>query len=185
MTMSERGLRRIVMRAMTSPFTLPIMGGSLLAAVIAGVHLGDSAIGHINPIYFQGPAVHPRDRGAAIDERQLNRPRGPAYADLYGWDEGAAARAVECGDCVVMRSREAVAYSAVVPYFGPGETREPRADPAAEVVVYRGNAMGGPLEPSTGKPDVSRYTDYPLTYEEAAFPVESAPPAPEEVPTQH
>jgi hypothetical protein len=52
------------MTAMTSPFALPVLGGSLLAAVALGIHLGESSIGQINPLYFQGPAVHPRDRGA-------------------------------------------------------------------------------------------------------------------------
>jgi hypothetical protein len=51
----ERGFRRFVLSAMQSPFTLPILGASLLAAVAFGVHLGESSIGLIKPIYFQEP----------------------------------------------------------------------------------------------------------------------------------
>jgi len=35
--MSERGVRRFVMTAMTSPFALPVLGGSLIAAVALGI----------------------------------------------------------------------------------------------------------------------------------------------------
>ena len=99
---------------MNSPFTLPVLGGSLLAAVAFGVHLGESSISQINPIYFQGPPLHPRDRGAAIDESTLHR-APPIQMALYGWEQGHAARAAECGDCGV---RSAPVYSARVPYFG-------------------------------------------------------------------
>ena len=67
----ERRLRHIVLRAMTSPYALPVLGVSILAAVAAGIHLGESAVASINPIYFQGPALHPRDRGAAIEESRV------------------------------------------------------------------------------------------------------------------
>jgi hypothetical protein len=161
---------------MTSPINLTALGVSLLVAVVLGLQLGASTIEEIKPFYFQGAAVHPRDRGAAIDESGLNRMPPPTYSDLYGWDEGSAARVADCGgDCGALRSDRTYAYSAVVPYFGPGRTRV-REDAVVEngVVVHRGEAMGGPVEPVSEKPDVSRYTDYPLTYEEAAF--VSAPP---------
>ena len=124
--MSERGVRRFVVTAMTSPFALPVLGGSLLAAVALGIHLGESSIGQINPIYFQGPAVHPRDRGAALDESNLPPPVRPAYRDLYGWDEGDAARAAEC--YVVGAGARHPVYSAKVPYFG---SREDLRSPSA------------------------------------------------------
>jgi hypothetical protein len=76
--MSERGVRHFVVTAMTSPFALPVMGGSLLAAVALGIHLGESSIGQINPIYFQGPAVHPRDAALQLTS-QPAAAGAPAY----------------------------------------------------------------------------------------------------------
>lgn len=76
---------------------LPALGALLLAGAALGVHLGQSAIEQINPIYFQGPAVHPRDRGAAVDP--ATRPERPRFAELYGWEEGAEAQTAECADC--------------------------------------------------------------------------------------
>jgi len=166
--MSERGVRRFVVTAMTSPFALPVLGGSLLAAVALGIHLGESSIGQINPIYFQGPAVHPRDRGAALDESNLPPPVRPAYRDLYGWDEGDAARAAECHDCGRRRPRDASAYSAEVPYFGSREdlrsaVREAR-DELGEGFAETPDQFGVRNAP------VLRYAYYPITEEEAALP---------------
>jgi hypothetical protein len=153
---------------MTSPFALPIMGGSLLAAVVFGIHLGESSIGQINPIYFQGPAIHPRDRGVAIDESNRPAPARPAYGDLYGWDEGEAARAVACHDCGRSRARDAYAYSAEVPYFGSREefresVRQAR-DELGEGFVESTDPVVAPSEP------VLRYAYYPITEDEAARP---------------
>jgi len=166
--MSERGVRRFVVTAMTSPFALPVLGGSLLAAVALGIHLGESSIGQINPIYFQGPAVHPRDRGAALDESNLPPPVRPAYRDLYGWDEGDAARAAECHDCGRRRPRDASAYSAEVPYFGSREdlrsaVREAR-DELGEGFAETPDQFGVRNAP------VLRYAYYPITEDEAARP---------------
>jgi hypothetical protein len=158
----ERGSRRFVVTAMYSPFSLPVIGVSLLAAVAFGVHLGESSVGLINPIYFQAPPLHPRDRGAAIDESRLVQ-RGPVYAQLYGWEQGYAARAADCGNCPALEARDA--YSARVPYFGSdGELRatvtQARSDlgesfaEASEVVVHR------PAE-------VERYAHYRISEDEA------------------
>ena len=169
--MSERRVRRFVVTAMTSPFALPVLGGSLLAAVALGIHLGESSIGQINPLYFQGPAVHPRDRGAALDESNLPAPARPAYRDLYGWDEGDAARAAECDDCGRRHARSAHAYSAEVPYFGSREdlrsaVREARAD-LGEDFAATPDQFGVSTAP------VLRYAYYPIT-EEEVVPPESA-----------
>lgn len=115
---------------MTSPFAFPVLGLSLLAAVLGGVHLGESAIGLINPIHFQGPIVHPRDRGVAIEEPVVTA-RAPAFHQLYGWEEGHAARAADCGDCEALAARDRHAYSAEVPWFGPEPDRP--AEAAADV----------------------------------------------------
>ncbi len=171
----ERRLGRFVVSAMPSPFTLPILSGSLLAAVALGVHLGESSVGLINPIYFQEPPLHPRDRGAAIDERSLNRAQ-PVAAELYGWEQGHAARAADCGNCDALRARDAYAYSARVPYFGSGgavrvavaEARDELGDRFAEV----------PEELSPRHADVERYAYYPVN-EEAATRAEAKEPADE------
>ena len=85
---------RFRFQSMASPLTLTILGGSLFAATAIGVHLGESSVGLINPIHFQGPALHPRERGVAIDESNLRQPVRTSYRDLYGWDEGRAAQAL-------------------------------------------------------------------------------------------
>ena len=149
---------------MISPFSLPVFGASLLAAVAVGVHLGESAVGLIDPIHFQGPALHPRDRGVAIDERTV-RPHGPVYAEHYGWEEGQAARATDCGHCEALSARDAYAYSAEVPWFGgPQEVRvEPvREVPAEYVYVEAPVAAEETVEP---KDAIVRYAYYPLEAE--------------------
>ena len=168
---------------MSSPITLPALAGAILGAAVLGIHLGESSVGLINPIYFQGPALHPRDRGVAIDENAV-RPRPPAYAQLYGWDEGRAARAADCGDCAapeaVTHTRTA-AYSAQVPYFGSRE--EPRAEHVRERVAVRPAYETEPepeyaaeeaVEP---KSPVLRYAYYPVEEpaEPADEPQEAAP----------
>lgn len=130
------------------------LGGAVIGAVALGIHLGESAIGLIDPVHFQGPAVHPRDRGAAVDPNRI-RPSEPRYAELYGWDEGRAARLADCGGCEAIAARDAYAYSAEVPYFGgPSEPPRPRAEPPA------------PPEPAVPPPErearIARYAYYPV-----------------------
>ena len=185
---AERRWRRFVMAAMASSTTLPALGGAIIAAAMLGIHLGESSIGLINPIYFQGPAIHPRDRGVAIDENAV-RPRPPAYAQLYGWDQGRAARAADCGDCAALDARDAyvptAAYSAEVPYFGSRE--EPRAEHARDRAATRRAYERAVYEEEAGpefvaqeviepKSPVLRYAYYPV--EEPAEPAdEPADPA--------
>ena len=166
---------------MTSPLALPALGISLLAAVAAGIHLGESAVAAIDPVHFQGPALHPRDRGAALDERALLAER-PAPPPSYGWEQGHAARAADCGDCDLQERRGARAYSAVVPYFGdtgePPEREAYRAE-AAQVRVFRGSTDSAePID--SPKRRIERYAHFPLGYEEAAF----AAPLAEEQPVE-
>src|SRR6185369_16621075 len=54
----ERRRRGFVLAAMHSPSTWPLLAGSLVASVAFGIHLGESSIGLINPIYFQAPPLH-------------------------------------------------------------------------------------------------------------------------------
>ena len=161
----ERDSRRCVVTAMPSFFTLPILGGSLLVAAAVGVQLGESSVGLINPIYFEEPPLHPRDRGAAIEERAL-QPARTGYAGLYGWEQGHAAIAAECFECGAPGAHDEQAYSARVPYFGSrGEVRVAVAD-ARELLGDRFAEVPDDVAPR--RADVERYAHYPVT--------EDAPP---------
>ena len=160
----ERGFRRFVLSAMQSPFTLPILGASLLAAVAFGVHLGESSIGLIKPIYFQDPPLHPRDRGAAIDEARLHR-SPPATVALYGWEQGYSARAMDCRDCPGARARDTYAYSARVPYFGSRSELRAAVAEARDQLGERFAEVPEDLSPRYS--DVERYAYYPVSSEAA------------------
>lgn len=69
----------------------PSMVGIALAVGI-GVQMGESAVGSINPIHFQGAA--PRPEG--IDPN-VPPPAQSPYAQAYGWDQGNAARVADSG----------------------------------------------------------------------------------------
>lgn len=107
-----------VIRAQTIVFALA--GG--FGAMMLGVALGNSALSQINPIYFQGAALHPRDRGAAIDP---NRPTviPNTYTQFYGWNQGAQARAAACPGCTFERpvALPAEVRIASATYFGSRE----------------------------------------------------------------
>lgn len=147
---------------MATWLNFPALGGSLLAAVALGIHLGQSAVGLIDPVHFQGPAIHPRDRGAAIDPNRV-RSSEPLYAELYGWDEGRTARLADCGNCEALAARDAYAYSAVVPYFGG--RREP--PPAADLLPPPAEPAPDIAEP---EPRIARYASYPVDAAEADVP---------------
>jgi hypothetical protein len=148
---------------MSHPYTLPVVGASLLLSVAAGIHLGESAIGLVNPLYFQGPAVHPRDRGVAIYESPLPA-RGPAYGELYGWEEGYAARAADCLDCEALAARDAYAYSAQVPYFGSGPEYRTQAEDRTEPGSQYAKVIVPPPEAPAVEDDelILRYSNYPV-----------------------
>lgn len=74
---------------------LSLSGVAVIGAVI-GLQLAESSIGQIDPVHYRGAAVHPRDRGAALDPHAV-APAGPAYLGHYGWAEGRRARAEDCG----------------------------------------------------------------------------------------
>ncbi|MGQ0661179.1 hypothetical protein [Sphingosinicella sp.] len=122
---AEPGAVRHVPRRMVSPASLIALGAGGVVAVIFGVSLGNSAISQINPLYFQGAALHPRDRGTAVD------PNAPTvipnrYEQLYGFTQGQRARAVDCVGCTFAppaMPTEAGVYAASAPYFGSREER--------------------------------------------------------------
>ena len=109
---------------------------ALLGAVLAGIRLGNSAIGDINPVHFRGAPVHPRDRGAAVSE-QVPRASEPAYATLYGWDEGREARAEACPGCGARLAAETRGFD---DGLVEAQLREPvRSDPnPVRVTIHRG-----------------------------------------------
>ena len=173
----ERRVRRFVSAAMHSPFAWPILSGSLLAAIALGVHLGQSSISQINPIYFEAPPVHPRDRGVAIDEASLHRAQDP-YPQYYGWEQGQAALASECSHCAVRPPRVAYAYSAEVPYFGSrADLHRAVADARDELgdeFAAAADDLPVPVAP------IDRYAHYPVTVERPKDDVETVA-APEPV----
>jgi len=122
--------------------------GSAALAVGLGVQLGASTIREINPIHFQGPPIHPRDRGAAIDPAALRPPAQSAYAQAYGWGEGERARAAASGyedfdfapPPIVRRAADASWQQEAAPLALPPW-------PRGEVSAH---------------PEIERYTDYPI-----------------------
>jgi hypothetical protein len=123
---AEPGSFRYVSRCVISPASIITLGVGGILAVIFGVSLGNSAISQINPLYFQGAALHPRDRGAAVD------PNAPTvipnrYEQLYGFNEGLQARAMDCVGCTfappAMPEDRSLVQAASAPYFGSREER--------------------------------------------------------------
>ena len=164
---------------MDKKLALPAFGALVLAAAAFGVHVGQSAVSQINPLFFQGPAVHPRDRGAVVADA-LPRAR-PAFAELYGWEQGQAARNGDCIGCEALDARDAHAGGEVV--FAVLETGW-RTEP--EPASYSRDPEPAPAQEAAPEPepagfvvewaDVDRYARYQV--EEKP---EAAEPAPEEL----
>jgi hypothetical protein len=156
---------------MDARLKLPAFAALVLAGVAGGVALGDSAIDQINPLYFQGAAVHPRDRGAALDPSALPA-QSPRFADLYGWDEGQAARAADCFGCPAVAARDAYAQAPVIEYAAaqagwtdasPAYVPEPEPVPAEQA------------EAAAQPDDVARYAGFQIEEKPAeAEPVDLA-----------
>jgi len=157
---------------MDKKLTLPAFGALVLAASAFGVHMGQSAIEQINPIYFQGAAVHPRDRGAAVPE-PVAGPRAPQFADHYGWEQGRQARSADCVDCPALQARDSHAGEVVYAVAETGWRAEPQrvqvvrqvrpaAEPEAKPVAEEEPA-GFIVEYAA----VDRYAYYPVEEEQA------------------
>lgn len=134
------------------PYTLPAMGGALLVAALIGVQLGRSAVASIDPIHFQGPAVHPRDRGAAIDPNAVP-PAQARFTDAYGWEQGKAARLADCEGC------GPEPYGDQLPVRRVAEPAWAESTPAIELEPW------APGEVSGRRDDIERYADYPIEEE--------------------
>lgn len=144
---------------MPHPMTLPALGLAAMAGAAFGVYLGEDSVAQINPVHFQGPAIHPRDRGAVVSEWEPQAPRA-AFAGLYGWDEGRSAREEACDGCdLAARDR-----------YWDGPVVPAPAAPAAQVRVAYAYAEPVPaLEHAAADRgfDVDRYAHYPVSAEEA------------------
>lgn len=126
---------------MRKTISLSALGGAVAIAAVAGLHFGQAAVSEIDPIYYQGPAVHPRDRGAAIAEPWEPQQPKTLFASLYGWAEGQAARAEECSDCTPghpdYHAYARPAHLARGPDAEDFETGAPAAPAASAVLVHR------------------------------------------------
>lgn len=164
-------LRRVrtVPRRMLSPTSLVLIGVGGVLAIVFGVSLGNSAISQINPLYFRGAAVHPRDRGAAID------PNAPTvipnrYEQLYGFAQGQQARATDCVGCSfaspAMPDR-ALVHEASAPYFGSREenARNEAQEQRRIDALYQARLDDAEAR-RTALADVQRYTRYRVSDDE-------------------
>lgn len=144
------------------------MSAALFAAAVLGVQLGESAIGAIHPLYFEGEAPSPR----AVDGRE-RQPGQPAYYQAYDWRQGAEARAIACGD-----------------NCGPPEPYDPyaraEAPPRARLASadWRDETPPAELEPwppgqvsRERQAAVIRYADYPIEEKPEVAADEDEPPA--------
>lgn len=159
--------RRVVFGRMVRGQTIAIGLAGAFGAMMLGLTLGNSALSQINPIYFQGAAIHPRDRGAAIDP---NRPTviPNSYEQLYGWSQGAQARMTACPDCTFDRPAvPAEVRTASAAYFGSREetaqreTRERREIDSA----YAQNVAEAERRSETMQ-RLARYTHYRVSDDE-------------------
>lgn len=170
---------------MRKTVSLSALGGATAAAAVLGLHLGQAAVSEIDPIYYQGPAIHPRDRGAAIEESWEPQQPQTLFASLYGWAEGQAARAEECSDCAPGHPSYHAYAEPVQLATAYDERQDERiAAPAPAVTVHRASASddGQSLKEEAAQADtiddeqqrrrkaVDLYASYPV--EEPAYPVE-------------
>lgn len=159
--------RRVVFGRMWKPKTIVVTLAGCFGAMMIGVSLGNSAISQINPIHFQGAALHPRDRGAAVDP---NRPAVIAnnYEQLYGWSQGFQARTAECPGCSFERPAEPAVRVASVSYFGSREEearRQQRERREIDAAYERRNEEAERRRALAAS--VVRYTEYRVSEEEA------------------
>jgi hypothetical protein len=134
----------------------PSMIGIALAVGL-GVQLGESAIGSIDPIHFQGAAARPQ----GIDPN-VQPPAQSAYAQAYGWEQGNAARLADGGTFQDFN-------------YLPQPVSVQRV---AEPVWHDAPPSMTPWPPGqvSSHPDVERYTDYPIEEKPAAQQAEPEQP---------
>jgi hypothetical protein len=81
--------------------TLGMMAGLVLTGTLSGVYLGNSAVNEINPAHFRGPAIHPRDRGVAVDPNQYVE--RSAFAGAIWYRDKPRVDGLDCLECDVFR----------------------------------------------------------------------------------
>lgn len=150
---------------MDTKLAAPAFGALVLAAVAFGVHLGESAIAQINPLHFQGAALHPRDRGVVVDGNALVE-NGPRFAQLYGWAEGAEARTADCFDCAALAARDAYRDGgsprfAVLETGWSGEIRPAAAEWLPETYAAEPEEEEA-KDYEAQRAEVARYADYEI-----------------------
>jgi len=120
----------------------PSMIGIALAVGL-GVQMGESAIGSIDPIHFQGAAARPQ----GIDPN-VQPPAQSAFAQAYGWEQGNAARLADSG---TFQDFNYLPQPASVQHV-------------AEPVWHDAPPIMTPWPPGqvSSHPDIERYTDYPI-----------------------
>jgi hypothetical protein len=178
--------RRVVFQRMVRAQTIAVALAGVFGAMMLGISLGNSALSQINPIHFQGAAIHPRDRGAAIDP---NRPTviPNSYEQLYGWSQGAHARAVECPGCTfdLPSALPAEVQVASVSYFGSREEQAQReARERREIDAAYERDLAEAERRSEDMRRLARYADYRVSEDEVVRdpPLERARPEPRERP---
>jgi hypothetical protein len=114
--------------------------GALALAVGLGVQLGASAVGEIDPLYFQGPAARPEG---------VPPPAEISAPEAYGWEQGNAARLAE--------SAVDYPYAPTPVALHSSEWQEP--PPPLSLAPW-------PPGQVTAHPEVERYTDYPIEAKE-------------------
>src|SRR3954469_4869054 len=134
-------------RVLSNRVLWPGMIGIALAVGI-GVQMGESVIGAIDPIHFQGPAPPP----AAIDPAAPAPPAQPTYADAYGWTQGEAARQADGGTAGTYQDFDYVPQPSVRQAAAP--TWEEASAPV-NLAPWRPGQV-------SAHPEVERYTDYPI-----------------------
>jgi hypothetical protein len=153
---------------LSNRFLWPGMIGIALAVGI-GVQMGESAIGAINPIHFQGAAAPVQ----GIDPNSLPPPPQSTYAQAYGWEQGYAARQAESG-------------VGDFDYVPQASVQRASVQRAAAAPVWMNQAPAATLAPwppgrISSHPEVERYMDYPIE-EKRADPGPAPDPAPAPVP---
>ena len=166
---AEPGRLRTVSRLMFNPTALLALGAGSIVAVMMGISLGNSSISQINPIHFQGAALHPRDRGAALD------PNAPTvipnrYEQLYGFAEGQQVRAIDCAGCTFgppAMPTEPGVYAAAAPYFGSREERaRDEAREQREIDADYQRRLDEAAERRVAMDEVQRYAHYRVSEDE-------------------
>ena len=136
---------------------LPVMTVLTVVAGAVGLQLGESAIGQIDPTYFQGALERPRD--VTKDPRP---PRKPGFAEASGWAQGYQAMAADCGGCAPVAGASYVAPAAPL-YTYSDATIEPQWQLAADSVT--GDELR--IERSVEAGQVKRYLHYPVSADQA------------------